>query len=76
MYATGRGVKLDPVQAARWHLIARAGGANDLFLEDFLRKMKPEDRTAGEAAAKPWITRLAVQQTQDAQATHAPINPP
>ena len=58
MYATGRGVKADPVQAARWHLIARAGGDNDLFLEDFLRKMKPEDRAAGEAAAKPWIARL------------------
>ena len=50
MYATGRGVKADPVQAARWHLIARAGGDSDLFLEDYLRKMKPADRAAGEAA--------------------------
>ena len=65
MYATGQGVKRDPVQAARWHLIARSGGASDLFLEDYLRKMKPEDRAAGEAAAKPWITRLAAQQPQD-----------
>jgi TPR repeat protein len=71
MYAMGRGVKLDPVQAARWHLIARSGGANDLFLEDFLRKMKPEDRAAGEAAAKPWIARLAAQRTQAAQAPSA-----
>ena len=62
MYAMGRGVKLDPVQAARWHLIARAGGSNDLLLEDFLRKMKPEDRAAGEAAAKPWIASLEAQQ--------------
>ena len=69
MYATGRGVKADPVQAARWHLIARAGGGNDLFLEDFLRKMKPEDRAAGEAAAKPWIAQLAAQR---GRATRAP----
>jgi TPR repeat protein len=59
MYATGRGVKADPVQAARWHLIARAGGDNDQFLDDFVRKMTPEDRAAGEAAAAPWIKLLA-----------------
>jgi uncharacterized protein len=73
MYATGQGVKLDPVQAARWHLIARSAGANDLFLEDYLRKMRPEERAAGETAAKPWIARLAAQQ-QAQDATH--LNPP
>src|SRR4029079_15958844 len=31
MYATGKGIKADPVQAARWHTIAKAGGANDQF---------------------------------------------
>ena len=34
----GRGVKADPVQAARWHLIARAGGDSDPFLDDFVRQ--------------------------------------
>ncbi len=34
-------------QAVRWHLIAKAGGDNDLFLDDFMRKQKPEDRAAG-----------------------------
>jgi uncharacterized protein len=58
MYATGRGIKADPVQAGRWHLIARAGGDNDTFLEDFMRKMKPADRTAAEDLAKPWIARM------------------
>ena len=37
----------DPVEAARWHLIARAGGASDLFLEDYLRKMKPHGSRHG-----------------------------
>jgi TPR repeat protein len=59
MYATGRGATADPVQAARWHLIARAGGDNDQFLDEFVRKMKPADRTAAEEAAKPWLTLLA-----------------
>ena len=58
MYATGRGAKADPVQAARWHLIARAGGDNDQFLEDFMNKMKPADRAAAEDKAKPWIARM------------------
>jgi TPR repeat protein len=59
MYANGRGIKADPVEAARWHLIARAGGDNDQALEDFMRDMKPADRTAAENKARPWIARMA-----------------
>jgi TPR repeat protein len=58
MYATGRGIKADPVEAGRWHLIALAGGVNDQFLEDFMRKMKPLDRSMAENKAKPWIARM------------------
>jgi TPR repeat protein len=58
MYATGRGIKADPVEAARWHLIARAGSNNDPFLEEFMRNMKPADRAMGENKAKPWIARM------------------
>ena len=58
MYATGRGIKADPVEAARWHLIARAGGDNDQFLEEFMRNMKPPDRAMAENKAKPWIARM------------------
>ena len=59
MYATGHGLKPDPVEAGRWHLIARAGGDNDLFLDEFMRKMKPLDRAMAENKAKPWIARMA-----------------
>jgi TPR repeat protein len=58
MYASGRGIKADPVQAARWHLIAKAGGNNDQYLDEFVRKMKPADRAAAEDKAKPWIARM------------------
>lgn len=58
MYAIGRGIKADPVEAARWHLIARAGGDNDQYLDEFVRNMKPLDRAMGENKAKPWIARM------------------
>ena len=58
MYATGRGIKADPVEAVRWHLIARAGGDNDPHLDELMRDMKPVDRAMGENKAKPWIARM------------------
>jgi TPR repeat protein len=76
MYTIGRGVKVDPVQAARWHLIAQAGGNSDLALEDYVRKMKPEDRAAAEAAAKPWIDAINAQRSPEAQASQIGLNPP
>src|SRR4029078_10794688 len=49
MYATGRGIKADPVEAGRWHLIARAGGNNDQYLTAFIRTINTNDRdTAGD----------------------------
>ena len=39
-------------------MIAKAGGSTDPFLEDFVRKMKPEDRASAELAAKPWIAAV------------------
>jgi hypothetical protein len=46
------------VEAARWHIIARAGGDNDQFLDAFMRKMSPSDRAMAEDKAKPWIARM------------------
>jgi hypothetical protein len=39
-------------------LIARAGGDNDPYLEQFMRDMTPADRAMGENKAKPWIARM------------------
>ena len=60
IYAFGRGVPApDPVQAIKWHLIAKAGGNGDLYLDDYMQKQIPENRAAGEQAAKPWLDVIA-----------------
>ena len=53
--AAGLGVASDPVEATKWHLIAKARGVTDLWLDDFVGKLTPEQREAGEKAAKPWL---------------------
>ncbi len=58
MYATGRGIKAEPVEAARWHLTRKAGGIDDQPLDELIRNMKPTDRAMGENKAKPRIARM------------------
>src|ERR1700722_2662006 len=54
--AAGRGVTApDPVEATKWHLIAKAGGATHPDLDDYVAKQTREVRAAGEKAAKPWL---------------------
>jgi hypothetical protein len=48
-------VQADPVQAIKWHIAAKAGGAGDPQLDDFVGKQSQETRAAAEMAAKPWI---------------------
>ena len=79
MYGSGRGVKGDPVQAIRWHLIAQAGGNNDPFLDEYMRKQKPETIAAGQEAAKSWIARLNLARQAAAQGLEpvpAPVSRP
>jgi TPR repeat protein len=61
---TGRGIAPDPVEAIKWHLVSKAGGATDLKLDEFVLRQDPETRAAGEKAAKAWIEAL--------QAAHEP----
>ena len=56
--AVGRGVRADPVEAIKWHIVAKAGGVSDIPLDEFTQKQKPEVRAAGEKAAKPWIEAI------------------
>src|SRR5262249_32231703 len=47
--AVGRGMAApDPEQAVKWHLIAKAGGASDTFLDDFAMKQTQAVRDAAE----------------------------
>jgi TPR repeat protein len=63
MFATGRGMTTDPVAAIKWHLIAKAGGLGDTFLDEFASKQTPEVRDAAEKAARPWLQMLALSNT-------------
>jgi TPR repeat protein len=54
LYAEGRGVTEDPAEAARWHLIAKARGVQDSFMEDWLDRQDPAIRSAAAEAAENW----------------------
>jgi hypothetical protein len=51
-------VPADPVQAIKWHLIAKASGDDDAVLESFMHEQKPEIQAAGEKAAQPWLAAI------------------
>jgi TPR repeat protein len=56
--AAGRGANPNPVQAIKWHIIAKAGGVSDVPLDAFVQQQPPDIRAAGEKAAKPWVDAL------------------
>jgi TPR repeat protein len=72
MYASGRGVKGDPVQAIRWHLIAQAGGNSDQSVDDYMRRQTPETIAAGQEAAKSWLALLRAQREASARLEGVP----
>jgi len=53
--ATGRGLPADPIAATKWHTIAKAGGASDIWLENYMQQIKDNERAAGENAARLWL---------------------
>ncbi len=63
--ATGRGAPVSPINATKWHLISRANGETNLQLDDFVDKLDPATRAAGEKAAKIWLD--AQKAAQDLQ---------
>ena len=61
--ASGRGMKEDPVEALKWHLAAKAGGAGDTWLDAFATKLTPEQRAAAEKSAKVWLDAAKAQRS-------------
>ena len=61
--AVGRGLKADPVEAVKWHMIAKAGGVGDIPLDTFTQQQTADVRGAAEKAAKPWI--VAIKEARD-----------
>jgi len=64
--AVGRGLKADPVEAIKWHIVAKAGGISDIPLDLFVEKQTAEVRSAAEKAAKPWLDAI-----KEARASHS-----
>ena len=56
--AVGRGLKADPVEAIKWHMVAKAGGVGDIPLDTFAQQQTADVRSAAEKAAKPWIDAI------------------
>jgi TPR repeat protein len=63
MLAVGRGLPADPVQATKWHLVAKAAGAGDLFLDEFVQKQSADTRARAEKEAKPWLALIAASRS-------------
>ncbi len=57
-YAHGAGVEKDLVEAAKWNVIARAGGIEDEVLDKMLAKLSRADRGKAQAAADQWRDRM------------------
>jgi TPR repeat protein len=59
-YANGAGVEKDLVEAAKWHLIAKAAGEEDETLDKLVAKLGKADRAKAEKAADEWRDRSQI----------------
>jgi TPR repeat protein len=57
-YAHGAGVEKNLVEAAKWNIIARAGGIEDASLDKMLTSVSRADRAKAQAAAEQWREKL------------------
>jgi TPR repeat protein len=54
VYSEGVSVEKSPLEAAKWRLIAKAGGLKDPALDAVVEKLPKEQRLAAEKAATEW----------------------
>jgi hypothetical protein len=54
VYAEGVGVKKSPQEAAKWRLIAQAGGLKDAELDALVAKLPKAQQAAAQLAASEW----------------------
>lgn len=55
--AAGRGAPKNLVEAMKWHILARAGGVQDKWLDDQLATLTPDQREKVDAAVKRHLGR-------------------
>jgi TPR repeat protein len=60
-YAHGAGVELNLVEAAKWHLIAKAGGIDDGNLDQLVARLSKADRGKAQKAADAWREQWQIQ---------------
>jgi TPR repeat protein len=56
--AAGRGMPADPVEAIKWHLLAKEAGRSDVKLDSFMRSQNADIIDAATKAAQPSIELL------------------
>jgi TPR repeat protein len=57
LYASGRGVEKNNVEAMKWHLLARAVGLQDEYLDGVLTSLNAKERAEVEDAVKTFVGR-------------------
>jgi uncharacterized protein len=55
LLSIGRGIARDRVQAAKWHILARAVGITDASLDTFLNSLTVDERTKVDEAVRAHI---------------------
>ena len=52
LYATGRAFPVDPAEAMKWHILAKAGGRSDAWLDEFVARLPMATQEEGETRAR------------------------
>ena len=61
VYLEGVGTDKNPVEAAKWRLIAAKNGVEDKTLDEMIAKLSKADRAKAELAASEWTDKIQVQ---------------
>ena len=55
LYVAGRGVKKDVVEGMKWHMLSRAAGLQDAWLDTEMNKLTQDQRSAVELAVRRYV---------------------
>jgi hypothetical protein len=55
LLAAGRGLPKDMIEAMKWHLLARAAGVKDAWLDGELAKLSAQEKSAVEASLHQYV---------------------
>ena len=61
LYMTGRGVEKNPVEAARWHLLATEAGMPDAQVEAFAGSLSGQQLQRAQKLALDWRNKTGIR---------------